>query len=97
MMPIDITAKQVAQTLYLDEIIIHEIILETIKDLEYHIQEHPISWSRSDIVYKITNRAMNHELCHIFEFSKQDFLDILKNEYDSEIKELISISSNQKK
>lgn len=90
----NITAKQVAQTFYLDEIVAHEIILEAYSNLEKELKQYPVRWEKSDIVYKLCNTAMEHNLCNIFKLQKTNILNLINTHYTAEITQLYLIGNS---
>jgi len=90
----NITPKSAAQSLYLDDIVIHEIILEAFSQLESELSVHKVLWGRNDISYRICNMAMNHELFRFFGLDKRTILDTLNSEYSAEIDHIQYICNN---
>jgi hypothetical protein len=89
------TAKQVAQSFYLDEIVTHELILEAYHSLEKELKAHDIRWDKSDIIYKLVKMVLSHEFAEIFNIQKHNVMKFIYDEYNSEVEYLYAI--NQKK
>jgi hypothetical protein len=87
-----LSTKEIAQLYYLDDIIVHEIILESYNTLLTELSTRKIQWGKSDIVYKLCNISLNHELSEYFKITKHTLLDIIQREYRSEIEELYQLS-----
>lgn len=83
-----LTPKEIAQTYFLDEIVIHEVILEAYKELERHVKQHKKPWTKSEIVYKLCNIAVDNNMVDIFSISKHNILQIVKTDYQPEVEEL---------
>ena len=88
-----LTAKQVAQLYYLDEIITHEVILEAYNTLKTQIEQHRIKWSETDIMYKLCTLAAEHELSKSFNLKPRDIGKTIQSDYQSEVSELTTIST----
>jgi hypothetical protein len=82
------TEKQIAQTYYLDDIIMHEVVLETYQALEKQITSRPVPWSKADLTYKLINMSMDHEMTKCFEIEHNKLMNVIQKEYINEIDEL---------
>jgi hypothetical protein len=83
-----LSPKQVAQTYFLDEIVLHEVILEAYNELERQVKQHKVPWTRSDIVFKLCNLAVDHEMVPIFSIQKHEILQTVQADYKPEVDEL---------
>lgn len=89
-----LTPKEIAQTYFLDEIVIHEVILEAYNELERHVKQHKKQWTKSEIVYKLCNIAVDNDMVDIFSINKHDILQIVKTDYQPEVEELYLMSND---
>lgn len=89
------TAKQVAQTFYLDDIVTHDLILDSYNTLEKELKERNISWEKTDIIYRIVQMVLSHPYTEVFNIQKHNVLKLIYDDYSSEIENLYTI--NQKK
>jgi hypothetical protein len=89
-----LTEKQIAQIYYINDIIVHELIFDALNDLEEKIKKHKVSWSKSDLVHKVTRLASDNELVEIFEITPQEINKVICEQYVSEIEELFLISNS---
>lgn len=85
----NITPKQIAQTYVLNDIVAHELILAAIDEIEKKKKLTNKQYSKFDIVNKLCSIVSQDDLFVIFELSKSDILEILKNEYSDEIDDLV--------
>jgi hypothetical protein len=94
-----ITAKQIAQTFVINDIIMHELILEAINDIEESIHESGNTYSKSDITNRICVLVSRDELSSQFDIKREDILWAIKTEYVDEILSLAmyNISHNTQK
>jgi len=90
----NLTPKIIAQQFYLDDIIVHEIILSSYSILEEDLKRHPIPWERSDLIFKLCNLALSHGLVRVFQIDKNRLMNVIQNEYKSEISHLHSLSKS---
>lgn len=86
-----LTAKQVAQTFYLDDIVMHDVILEAYAELEKQLTQYSIPWNRADIIFKLGNLSMDHSLTGVFNLKKQKIMETIKESYNAEIEHLYMI------
>ncbi len=95
-----LTAKQIAQTFVINDIIMHELILEAINQIEESLAQSSNTYSQSDIINRICVLVSRDELSSQFDIKREDILWALKTEYVDEILSLsmYNISPiNQKK
>lgn len=92
-----LTAKQIAQTYVINDIIMHELILEAINEVESSINDSGNVYSKSDIVNRICVLVGKDKLSKDFDISRADVLWTLKAEYIDEILALATYNCGQKK
>ena len=80
-----LTTKQIAKTYYLDEIIVHELILDALDQLKDQTE----GMSKYDAVYKICELTINNKMFQIFNIDKYHVLKTVQDEYNSEIETLV--------
>lgn len=83
-----LTEKQIAQTYYLDDIILHEVILESLQQLDKQVSKHPVSWTKSDLVYKLVNLSMENEFMDLFHIEPNELIKAVHSDYNKELDEL---------
>lgn len=93
------TAKEIAQTFVVNDIIMHELILEAINSIEETLSQTDKSYSQADIINRICVLVSRDELSSQFDIKREDILWALKTEYIDEILSLAmyNLSHNQKK
>jgi DNA-directed RNA polymerase subunit E'/Rpb7 len=93
-----ITPKEIAQSFVLNDIIVHEIILEAIQKTDNFIDRTSVKQlTNGDLIRIILNYAnKEEELKKLFNISDSELLCTIKNEYKNEIQLLIE-KFNQKK
>ena len=93
------TAKEVAQTFVVNDIIMHELILEAINSIEETLSQTDKTYSQAEIINRICVLVSRDELSSQFDIKREDILWVLKTEYIDEILALAcyNISYNQKK
>ncbi len=92
-----LTTKQIAQTYIINDIIMHELILEAINSIEELLAQSDKNYSQSDIINRICVLISRDPLSSLFDIRKEDILWTLKTEYVNEILSLALYNSNQKK
>ena len=97
-MTLDITAKEVAQTFVLNDIIIHEFILDAISKTDNFVEKTKLTnLSKGDLVRIVMNyAAKEQEMKLMFHISDSEILHTIKNDYKNEI-EMLYEKLNQKK
>ncbi len=93
------TAKEVAQTFVVNDIIMHELILEAINSIEETLSQTDKIYSQAEIINRICVLVSRDELASQFDIKREDILWVLKTEYTDEILSLAmyNMSHNQKK
>lgn len=89
-----LTPKQIAQTYIINEIIMHELILEAINEVESYIGETGNYYSKSDIINKLCILVERDILAKEFNIARSEVLWALKSEY---IDEILALVNYQKK
>lgn len=83
-----LTEKQIAQTYYLDDIVIHEIILDALQQLIRQVSKNPVAWSKTDLIYKLVNLALDNHLVDIFNLESNEIIKTVHEEYSKELDEI---------
>jgi len=82
------TAKEIAQTFIVNDIIMHELILEAINSIEEALLQTNNSYTRAEIINRICVLVSRDELASIFDIKRGDVLCALRLEYFDEITSL---------
>ena len=89
-----LTAKQIAQTYVLNDIIVHELIIEAIAEVEDHLNHSSHRFSKSDIISRICTLVLRDQVSKIFDISPNEVLKTIKEEYEIELEELVSFHTH---
>jgi hypothetical protein len=80
-----LTTKQIAKNYYIDDIVVHELILEAIDQLKDQSER----MTKYDAVYKICELAINNKMFQAFNIDKYKVLKTVQDEYNIEIDTLV--------
>lgn len=90
-----LTPKQIAQTYIVNDIIIHELILDALNEVETCSKIHSIFPTVYDVISRVCNLASQDQMFTVFELDTNDILRTVKNEYMEEITNLVKMLSVQ--
>lgn len=80
-----LTPKQIAQAYVLNDIIVHELILEAFNEIEHEARANQLVLTEFDIISQICNLARQNSLYDFFGIENTDILRTVKAEYQTEL------------
>jgi hypothetical protein len=86
-----LTPKQIAQTYVVNDIIVHELILDALNEVETCSKINNISPTIYDVISRVCNLASQDQMFTVFELDTNDILRTVKNEYMEEIANLVKM------
>jgi len=86
----NLTPKQIAQTYVLNDIIVHEMILEALNQVEHLMMATDRALTKYDVIHKVASLVAKDELFDFFEIQANEVMKALKEEYNDEIADLLN-------